>query len=343
MPCSDNQKARLFALYQILYQYTDETHAITMNDILEKLNTLYEIETTRKTIADDFAILDLALNMPVKESDTRPKRYSLEKRILSFEDLELIFNSIQANTSVPLERKRELWKKLRSLSSIHQKSRLTMKTDCAETIQGLDQKTLEKIKTINKAIAENNCLHIKYCHYTFSKQACPVREVVSTKVLPIEVFYGGGTYYLFAYGREPDTRFFIPREIAPEYFHIFKIAKIEWLGILDKEKKLPPPAEIPQKPYPLFGGKREKVSLQFSKDLLSIVYDRLGTDIEIDRITDSTFRVAAEVEVSPEFFGWLFRMGTGAKVLTPLHVAQRMKKWAKDVAEMYGVLQSSQE
>lgn len=120
MPCSDNQKARLFALYQILYQYTDETHDITMNGILEKLNVLYEIETTRKTIADDFTILDLALNMPVKESDTRPKRYSLEKRILSFEDLELLFMCIQANSSVPLERRRELVKKF-SLSEVFTK------------------------------------------------------------------------------------------------------------------------------------------------------------------------------------------------------------------------------
>lgn len=218
-----------------------------------------------------------------------------------------------------------------------------MKTDCAETIQGLDKKTLEKIETINQAMKEKQSLSIRYCHYIFSKQARPVREDVSTKVFPIEVFYDGGAYYLFAYGREPDTKFISPREMVPEYFQIFEISKIEWLGILDKEKKLPPLAEIPQKPYPMFGGKMEKVSIQFSKDLLSIVYDRFGTDIEIDRITDSTFHVVAEVEVSPEFFGWLFRMGTGAKVLTPLYVAQRMKRWAKDVAEMYGVLQNSQE
>ena len=46
------QKIRLLLLFEILQRETDDKHALTTNEIREKLKT-YGIEATRQTVYDD--------------------------------------------------------------------------------------------------------------------------------------------------------------------------------------------------------------------------------------------------------------------------------------------------
>lgn len=45
-----SEKVRIFALYQILKKYTDDTHGITINEMLTCLDKDYSIKTTRHTV-----------------------------------------------------------------------------------------------------------------------------------------------------------------------------------------------------------------------------------------------------------------------------------------------------
>lgn len=84
-------------------------------------------------------------------------------------------------------------------------------------------------------------------------------------------------------------------------------------------------------------NKTETVTMRFSDDLLDLVKDRFGENVEISATEEGHSRLAAAAEVTPEFFGWLFTLGKGARLLTPLHVVQSFKRWLKDVHEMYQV------
>ena len=48
-----NQKLKILYLLKILMEYTDETHDMTMQDIMEKLK-LYDISAERKSLYSDF-------------------------------------------------------------------------------------------------------------------------------------------------------------------------------------------------------------------------------------------------------------------------------------------------
>ena len=45
-----SEKARVFALYQILKRYTDDTHGITISEMLTRLDKDYGIKTIRHTV-----------------------------------------------------------------------------------------------------------------------------------------------------------------------------------------------------------------------------------------------------------------------------------------------------
>ena len=81
----------------------------------------------------------------------------------------------------------------------------------------------------------------------------------------------------------------------------------------------------------------EKVSMEFDKDLLPLIYERFGRSVNIDKETDTTFHIVHETEVSSEFFAWIFSLGTGVKLLSPLYVTQRMKRWIQALADLYGL------
>lgn len=52
--------------------------------------------------------------------------------------------------------------------------------------------------------------------------------------------------------------------------------------------------------------------------------------------------MSVDVVVSEQFFGWLFGLGTSARIVSPQSAAERMKKLLEDVKEIYEVAESSQ-
>lgn len=93
-----SEKARIFALYQILKRYTDDTHGITINEMLTRLDKDYGIKTTRHTVENDLSLFEFPLNIELETSFDTPVRYSLLSRGVLFEDILSIYESLQQNS-----------------------------------------------------------------------------------------------------------------------------------------------------------------------------------------------------------------------------------------------------
>ena len=52
--------------------------------------------------------------------------------------------------------------------------------------------------------------------------------------------------------------------------------------------------------------------------------------------------MSVDVVISEQFFGWLFGLGTGARIVSPQSAAERIKKLLEDVKNIYEVAESSQ-
>ena len=58
MPKKANQKLRILYVRQILREYSDESHYLTVQDIIDKLEQLYGVTAERKSVMDDLAALE---------------------------------------------------------------------------------------------------------------------------------------------------------------------------------------------------------------------------------------------------------------------------------------------
>ena len=88
--------------------------------------------------------------------------------------------------------------------------------------------------------------------------------------------------------------------------------------------------------FGMFKGERQRVTMAFENGLLDAVVDRLGTENILYYPDDKKhFSVNAEIEVSPQFFAWVFGFGDKARIKGPLPVVEEMKKYLKTVSAVY--------
>ncbi len=94
-------------------------------------------------------------------------------------------------------------------------------------------------------------------------------------------------------------------------------------------------ASYAKKNFGMFGGEEVNVRMQFSNDLVGVVIDRFGKDIIISPADEEHFIVNVNVAISSQFFGWVFVLGTGVKILAPENVVERMKQEIDALHDFY--------
>ena len=85
----------------------------------------------------------------------------------------------------------------------------------------------------------------------------------------------------------------------------------------------------------MFGGETERLTLEFSNHLIGVVIDKFGKNIPIQKTDEDHFQVSVDVVVSEQFFGWLFGLGTGARIVSPQSAAEGMRKSLEDIMRNY--------
>ena len=92
-----------------------------------------------------------------------------------------------------------------------------------------------------------------------------------------------------------------------------------------------------KKTFGMFGGKEESIMFEAANDLAGVFIDRFGTDIFLmqNPKNPKTFLVRVPVNVSPQFYGWVFGLGKMARIVGPEDVRQGYLDMMKDVQERY--------
>ena len=76
-------------------------------------------------------------------------------------------------------------------------------------------------------------------------------------------------------------------------------------------------ADYSRKVFSMFGGEEEMVRLRFENRLIGVVMDRFGKDVTVFPKEDGFFEIYTRVVLSPQFYGWIFALGEGVRILSP--------------------------
>ena len=97
MPRSTNQKLKLYYLYRVLLEKTDDTHTITMPEIQQYLGS-HGITADRKSLYSDIdALRTLGFDV-IGEKDGRNFCYHLGSKEFEVAELKLLVDAIQSQS-----------------------------------------------------------------------------------------------------------------------------------------------------------------------------------------------------------------------------------------------------
>lgn len=136
-------------------------------------------------------------------------------------------------------------------------------------------------------------------------------------------------YYLIAYDAE---------EAKIKHYRVDKMR-----GIYSIEKKREGKdlfeefdmAKYAKESFGMYGGETETVKLRVKNEQVGVIIDRFGKDITIQKDDKNHFTVRVEVNVSQQFFGWLFGLGNGVQIAGPKDVKDGFLEYMDRVREAY--------
>ncbi|MBR0025591.1 MAG: WYL domain-containing protein [Clostridia bacterium] len=327
MARSPNQKLKILYLMQMLLEETDESHPLPMEQILANL-AANGICAERKSIYDDIESLRL-YGLDIRMTKSRPSGYYVLSRRFELPELKLLVDSVQESQFITEKKTLQLIKKLESLCSRHEAYKMRRQVLVSGRIKHMNESIYYSVDAIHTGIAEDKKIRFRYFEYTPNKQKAYRHDGAYYCVSPFALTWNNENYYLIGYDGE-----------AACIKH-YRVDRMERISVTEEAREGKDAfsshdmSVYTRRTFSMFGGEETRVDMEFENHLVGVVMDRFGKDAPLVKTDDTHFSVSAEVAVSPQFYAWIFGLGTGARITGPAQVVDGMKQMLKNVGGAY--------
>lgn len=326
---SESKKLIPLYLQQLFLEKTDQTHYIRMPEILSFLETK-GIYADRRTIYAAISLLNSADFEITGVKEKGGYKYHHTDRTFDTNELKFLIDSIAASKFLTEKKSRELINKVKSLGSVFDSQSLNRSVLLNKRIKSMNDKVLKNLDIIYAAMAANNQIDFQYLHWN------PQRKLVSKTgksytASPYAVSLTDDNYYLIAF----DSNFNDLR-----HYRIDKMKSIQITAATREGKELFKSfdiADYSRKTFGMFSGKEETVTFEVANSLAGVFIDRFGefASIRPNFENPDTFIVRVAVNISPQFFAWVFGLGKSITILSPDSVVNEFQETAKAILQNY--------
>ena len=329
MPRNSRQKLKLLYLKDYLLKNTDETHGVTVKNMIEYLESC-GVAAERKSVYDDLETLAESGMDILSEKRDRNTWYHVASREFEISELKLLVDAVLGSRFVTERKSAELIRKLESLCSRYEAYALDRQLTVAGRIKAMNESIYYNVDKIHAAIRDNTRISFRYFEYNVQKDKVYRHDGARYEVSPFALCWDNENYYLVAY------------DAAHEQIRHYRVDKMDGLQELADLRREGEAAfrevdvsAYASKVFSMFGGASQKVRLEFADRLAGVVLDRFGKEVFLVP-TENGFVFEAEIVVSPQFYGWLFSFGTDARILSPQSVKDGFAEYLRQTAAQYG-------
>ncbi len=324
----ENQKLKMLYLVQLFSRETDDTHKLTMPEIISKL-AADGVNADRKTLYQDFDELRRFGFDIISEKEGRNYYYYLGSRDFELPELKLLVDSVQSSKFITDKKSGQLIKKLESLVSKYEGSQLHRQVIIAGRVKTMNESIYYNVDKIHAAIGADRQIRFKYFDWNLKKEMEPRYGGRWYQLSPWALMWDDEKYYLVAFDSKHET-----------IIH-YRVDKMTQIGILDEKREGHEAfrqfniAHYTNTLFGMYAGDETKVTIEAENRLVSVFIDRFGKDIIIAPIDDNHFRTTVTVAVSKQFFGWIMAIDGDVKVVAPDSVVRQIKEEVERLAEKY--------
>lgn len=328
-------------ILQILEKYSDVNHRLTQKDIISLLKSEFDMDVERKSIVRNISnLIEVGYNIGYDEKRKINGKNKIEVKTnfyieRDFDDSELRFliDGIIFSKLLSSRKKKQLIKKLESLSSKYFKSSLS-KVCMSENDKTKNEDLFLNIEIIAEAISKNRKIRFNYLTFDMDKKLVYRKNENNEKkqyiVSPYQMVASNGRYYLLcSYNKYED-------EISN-----LRVDRIINAEIIDEKidnnkafKNFNIPKHMIEHIY-MMSGNSMNVIFEFNRNILKDVIDWFGSDIILKKSKDENILVAeAKVNENAIRF-WALQYGENVTVKSPKSLVNKIKEQLKNMNKRY--------
>lgn len=323
-----NQKLKLLYLMKILMEKTDETHGITMPEIIASLEA-YGVSAERKSIYSDMENLRLYGIDIIGEQVDGSYSYYIGNRQFELAELKLLVDSVQSAKFITAKKSNELIKKIESFGSKYEASQLHRQVYVSERVKTMNESIYYNVDIIHTAIGSNSKITFQYFQWDVNKKMVLKRNGERYSLSPWALTCSNENYYLIAYDSQ---------EAKIKHFRVDKMLKINITGEKREGRDSFNQFDMgiyEKKMFGMFTGEEQSVKLLCKNYMAGVMIDRFGKDVILNKVDDEHFVANVKVVVSIQFLSWVMGLGEGVKITGPESVVEQMKEEVKRLGNMY--------
>lgn len=318
-----NKKGRLLALQQYLYRYTDESHPVTTQELIDAMEEM-GYSANRKTIKDDIDTL-IKFDVDVITNVSRGNSFFVGERRFEIPELKLLVDAVSSSRFISAGKSENLIEKLTSLASVYQKEQIIPRIFTTERIKTDNSQIYYVVDKLIEAVQLGKKVRFQYQEYDTQKKKVLRNEGEIYINSPYGCLWNDDNYYLIGYSDkwQKVVTFRIDRIIDLELLDETAVSEPEGFTIADYVKTT----------TEMYDGVEQEVELVCDNDLMKLVIDKFGVGIKTERISETQFNATVTVAISKTFYAWVFRFAGQMRIAEPESVRQEYLDMARNVLE----------
>ena len=328
-------------ILEILKKHSDENHRLNQKEIINLLDSEYEMKVDRKAIKRNLMnLLDFGYELEYTETIRTNKKgeqealYSDWYLVRDFTDAELrlLIDSLLFSKHIPYSQCKELIEKLEGLSNKYFKAKVKHIRNLPEKMPN-NKQIFYVIEILDEAISKGK--KVEFCYNDFgtdkklhprmSSNGRPRRYVIN----PYQMAATNGRYYLIANYDKYDN------------ISHYRVDRISDIVILDepvkKQKDLSETINLPKhmaEHIYMFSGESARVSMRIEKFLVGDVIDWFGKDVIFHNETETSVDVSVAANLEAMRY-WAMQYANHVEVLRPEKLREEIKKDLLAAVEKY--------
>lgn len=327
MARNETQKIKILILYELLLRKGDEEHPISTEELLRALERR-GVSAERKSIyADMEALRQFGLDVQCRKG--KGGGWFLGEREFELAELKLLVDAVQSSRFISRKKSAALIRKLEGLTDEHQARQLRRQVYVDRRVKTGNETVYYAIDRLHAAIADNRAVSFLYFDYNVKKEKVFRRGGKKYVISPYGLIWSDENYYLVGWDH------------GEEELRHYRVDKMERLTVT----KLPREgdsscgafdlAEYGKKHFHMFSGREANIRLRCRNNMVNVMLDRFGMDVMLIPDGEEHFALTVDAVVSPQFYGWLFGLGSAVELTAPAWAVEEYREMLRNAAKGY--------
>lgn len=295
---------------EFLRSESEPDKPVSTSNIINYLNGI-QISCDRRTLYKDMDLLIESGANIIKTELGRENAYYIDEVSLSLAELKILIDAVQAANFITDNKTAELVEKLLAFSGIRRSEIVRDNIIFYNNHKHSNEGVFENIEQIELAIKQKKQVSFYYFDLNEKGNRVYRKEMKRYITDPVALVFSEDNYYLVAYSQkyQGSTNYRIDRmdTVEVEETQICEEAHI-------RKRKT---ESYTEQVFKMYNGQAETVTLEFSPNLLGVVYDKFGEKISIRHTDGGNLLIKVTVQISPPFWGWIFQFGGRMKIVSP--------------------------